>query len=623
MNHKSLIKEATLILLVSVMLMAQPVPASSTNGMNQTPKKSYIFRTDYQTLNSSLESIEVTFYDQGLADRFRDMIKENPELIKNVLMKTIDVKKGATISDLKITYIGLDSPGEPLKVTVTFKQEGPLFRETVDGVYYADGRLMSSSVEVKVEYYVTLPPGYSAKHVTPKADLTIEDGRTCLKWEVKSGKTEQYYFELTKIKVRNLKLYRKTHDTINFEETKTFTVHDEYVVASVEVLDGTKTDELRWVFTGPNNIRYEDSYMLRKEGNDFYGCTLILKNYCQHCIVGSWTVTLYVNGLKALETQFTVEEAPAQSLIRIVDHALCKNVENGEPVDVTSTFTSGDVVYCWLKIQDGRVGDHVYWLYTGPFTANASYFLEWNGDGICYSTFDLSVYDPETVVGEWTVTVYVNGKEVLTDHFKVEEQPKSWPCIIATATYGSELADEVQFLRGFRDNLVMSTFAGSRFMRVFNAWYYSFSPAVAGFIAQQPILKAAMKIILYPLIGILHLSSSTYGVFSLYPELGVVIAGLVASSLIGIVYFSIPLMALWRITKKYRRKLSKLRLFKIMVALWMASVVTIIVGEVAHSSFIMMSSTALFVLSTISLAVAFLYRIFQPFFAKVSKRIEV
>lgn len=487
-----------MILLVFVMLIAQSIPASSMNGMNQTPKKSYIFRTDYQTLNSSLESIEVTLYDRGLADRFRNMIKEDPELIKNVLMKIIDVKKGATISELKITYIGLDSPGEPLKVIVTFKQEGPLFRETVDGIYYADGRLMNPTVEVKVEYYVTLPPGYSAKHVTPKADLTIEDGRTCLKWEVKSGKTEQYYFELTKIKVRNLKLYRKTHDTINFEETKTFTVHDEYVVTSVEVLDGTKTDELRWVFTGPNNITYEDSYMLRKEGNDFYRCTLILKNYCQHCIVGSWTVT-----------------------------------------------------------------------------------------------------------------VYVNGKEVLTDHFKVEEQPKSWSCIIATATYQSELEDEVQFLRGFRDNIVLSTFAGSLFMRVFNAWYYSFSPAVAGFIAQQPILKAVMKIILYPLIGILHLSSSTYSVFSLYPELGVVIVGLVASSLIGIVYFSIPLMALWKVMKKYRRKFSKLHLFKIMVALWMASVVTIIVGEATHSSFIMMSSTALFVLSTIPLVVAFLYRVFR------------
>ncbi|RLG39759.1 MAG: hypothetical protein DRO05_08080, partial [Thermoproteota archaeon] len=70
-------------------------------------------------------------------------------------------------------------------------------------------------------------------------------------------------------------------------------------------------------------------------------------------------------------------------------------------------------------------------------------------------------------------------------------------CIIATATYGSELAEEVKFLREFRDDVVSSTFAGSQFLRAFNAWYYSFSPHVALFIAKHPMAKAVMKIVLY------------------------------------------------------------------------------------------------------------------------------
>ncbi|MCZ2845259.1 MAG: hypothetical protein O2U61_01975, partial [Candidatus Bathyarchaeota archaeon] len=37
-------------------------------------------------------------------------------------------------------------------------------------------------------------------------------------------------------------------------------------------------------------------------------------------------------------------------------------------------------------------------------------------------------------------------------------------CVIATATYGSELSPEVSFLRIFRDQTVMSTFAGKQFM---------------------------------------------------------------------------------------------------------------------------------------------------------------
>jgi hypothetical protein len=78
------------------------------------------------------------------------------------------------------------------------------------------------------------------------------------------------------------------------------------------------------------------------------------------------------------------------------------------------------------------------------------------------------------------------------------------PCIIATATFGSELAPEVQFLRGFRDQQIMQTFAGSNFMQVFNAWYYSFSPAVAQYEYAHSTTRFMIKQALYPLMGILH-----------------------------------------------------------------------------------------------------------------------
>ena len=42
-------------------------------------------------------------------------------------------------------------------------------------------------------------------------------------------------------------------------------------------------------------------------------------------------------------------------------------------------------------------------------------------------------------------------------------------CLIATASFGSELAPEVEFLRDFRDNKILRTFAGSGFMMAFNA----------------------------------------------------------------------------------------------------------------------------------------------------------
>jgi len=54
------------------------------------------------------------------------------------------------------------------------------------------------------------------------------------------------------------------------------------------------------------------------------------------------------------------------------------------------------------------------------------------------------------------------------------EEPKGGGCLIATAAYGSELAQQVQFLREIRDNTVMSTSTGTAFMSGFNQLYYSF-----------------------------------------------------------------------------------------------------------------------------------------------------
>jgi len=95
-------------------------------------------------------------------------------------------------------------------------------------------------------------------------------------------------------------------------------------------------------------------------------------------------------------------------------------------------------------------------------------------------------------------------------------------------------------LRNFRDGLVLSTKAGSAFMVVFNAWYYSFSPSVAQFIASNDPIRAPIRVLIYPLLGILSLSSAVFSLFNSVPEFAVVITGFVASSLIGLVYLTLP-----------------------------------------------------------------------------------
>ena len=78
-------------------------------------------------------------------------------------------------------------------------------------------------------------------------------------------------------------------------------------------------------------------------------------------------------------------------------------------------------------------------------------------------------------------------------------------CLIATATFGSEMAPQVQFLREIRDNTVLQTESGISFMTGFNQFYYSFSPAIADYERENPAFKEAVKLTLTPLLSSLTL----------------------------------------------------------------------------------------------------------------------
>jgi PKD repeat protein len=216
------------------------------------------------------------------------------------------------------------------------------------------------------------------------------------------------------------------------------------------------------------------------------------------------------------------------------------------------------------------------------------------------------IYKPD-VEGSWTVIASWDGDSIYDSSSSSSKSftIKKYGCLIATATYGSELSPQVQFLRGFRDNTVLTTFAGSSFMNVFNEFYYSFSPSVASIIAENSILRTIMKGVLYPLIGILHLSSTIFSSFSFAVELGVILAGLLASALIGVVYV-LPLALIFSFIKKI--KISR-KIIHIMGLIWFGSIMTLFIAEVSNSPLIMMISTSVFVIVTLSTTVLTFLRI--------------
>ncbi len=118
-------------------------------------------------------------------------------------------------------------------------------------------------------------------------------------------------------------------------------------------------------------------------------------------------------------------------------------------------------------------------------------------------------------------------------------------CLIATATYGSEMSQQVQQLRELRDNQLLQTESGTVFIGMFNDIYYSFSPTIADMGRESPMFKEAIKLAITPMITSLSLMESAE------TESEVLGLGLSVIALNVGMYFGIPIMGLLGIKKKF------------------------------------------------------------------------
>ena len=123
--------------------------------------------------------------------------------------------------------------------------------------------------------------------------------------------------------------------------------------------------------------------------------------------------------------------------------------------------------------------------------------------------------------------------------------PEGGGCLIATATYGSELAPQVQQLRELRDNQLLSTESGTAFMSTFNEMYYSFSPYIADMEREHPMFKEAVKLAITPMLSTLAImenAESESEVLSLGISIIVLNLG---------IYFAIPAIVIVGIRKRF------------------------------------------------------------------------
>ena len=82
-------------------------------------------------------------------------------------------------------------------------------------------------------------------------------------------------------------------------------------------------------------------------------------------------------------------------------------------------------------------------------------------------------------------------------------------CFIATASYGSSMADEVMVLREFRDRYLLTNSTGRKFVKC----YYRYSPPVARYIERNDTFRTAARISLLPVVYSIRYPFIAFGIF--------------------------------------------------------------------------------------------------------------
>jgi len=162
----------------------------------------------------------------------------------------------------------------------------------------------------------------------------------------------------------------------------------------------------------------------------------------------------------------------------------------GLEITATQTLNSSDVVKFKQVLLEGT---------------NFHYVISYANDP---EHFDDGLVGFNNITDSFLITQYTASSNPENEAIALDNdlnEAEGGGCLIATATFGSEMAPQVQFLRELRDNTVLQTESGSMFMTGFNQFYYSFSPVIADYERENPAFKEIVKIALTPLLTSLTL----------------------------------------------------------------------------------------------------------------------
>ena len=196
-----------------------------------------------------------------------------------------------------------------------------------------------------------------------------------------------------------------------------------------------------------------------------------------------------------LDVKLTYDAIEPNTLTKInIDFINPQTQKIQEHIDYTISVSKyGETVFAMDRLTHTSLGSVKI-----PIEFNLGegvYSMNFNVEGILFQPIP-----PETVSFDILV-----GEAHAQPTTPPPDNAENGGCLIATATFGSELAPQVQQLRELRDNIILKTNSGIAFMITFNQFYYSFSPTVSDLEREQPILKEIMKVLLTPMLSSLSL----------------------------------------------------------------------------------------------------------------------
>jgi len=265
-------------------------------------------------------------------------------------------------------------------------------------------------------------------------------------------------------------------------------------------------------------------------------------------------------------TETEVSEKPViskQNAFIFIDELPLMTISEGDPILITGQLITEDgnpiagkkitietfdangnsIVSDATTEEDGAFLNEAYFMFDGESSVIATF----EGDNEYASAESSMIFD-----------VSVTGQEVQAAQKQTTQESKPFfelpniggGCLIATATYGTELAPQVQMLREIRDNSVLSTGSGAAFMSAFNSFYYSFSPKVADLERQNPMFREIVRVAITPMISTLSILNYV-DIDSEYEMLGYGIGVIILNA--GM-YLILPALVMFRLTKLKHKK---------------------------------------------------------------------